>query len=144
MRCVKCTENHLPGQCKLNSADNTVKPKCINCKGEHAANNATECPHFKRAIENKKNQNTNKETGTQKTAKKSTTQGKSSYATTVKKNSNKNTKQSENTKTTNGEQGYDINEMVKCFNENQKAMNAMIQSLVKMQKSMSQMLLRNG
>lgn len=33
-RCVKCTETHLPGQCKKGP---DVKPTCVNCGEEHPA-----------------------------------------------------------------------------------------------------------
>lgn len=36
-RCVKCTDGHQPGECKLNAVGNTVKPKCCDCGGEHIA-----------------------------------------------------------------------------------------------------------
>lgn len=50
-RCVKCADKHEPGQCPLSTSENALKPTCINCKGEHTANNAKECPVFKRMIE---------------------------------------------------------------------------------------------
>lgn len=49
-RCVKCTDKHEPGQCK-SGTKNKFKPKCVNCQGNHTANDATNCPSFKRAIE---------------------------------------------------------------------------------------------
>lgn len=49
-RCVKCAENHAPGCCPLDQSNNKTKPKCVNCKGEHTANDAKQCPAFQRAI----------------------------------------------------------------------------------------------
>lgn len=49
-RCVKCTDKHEPGKCKSESK-NKFKPKCVNCQGPHTANDAANCPAFKRTIE---------------------------------------------------------------------------------------------
>lgn len=54
-RCVKCTDLHEPGQCKSNKNKNKFKPKCVNCQGAHTANDAANCPAFKKAIELKMN-----------------------------------------------------------------------------------------
>lgn len=48
-RCVKCIDNHEPGQCKIDG-NNKLKPKCVNCKGEHTANDFKNCPYFQKAI----------------------------------------------------------------------------------------------
>lgn len=37
-RCVKCTDDHLPGQCSRTTKEGN--PSCINCKKDHAANNS--------------------------------------------------------------------------------------------------------
>lgn len=50
-RCVKCTEKHAPGQCKLGPK---MKPKCVNCGGEHTANHLSQCEAFKRMVINNK------------------------------------------------------------------------------------------
>lgn len=50
-RCVKCTDSHEPGQCKSGKNKNKFKPKCVNCQGAHTANDAANCPAFKKAIE---------------------------------------------------------------------------------------------
>lgn len=42
-RCVKCTDNHPIGQCTKNKA---MPPKCVNCNGNHTANNYNECSYF--------------------------------------------------------------------------------------------------
>lgn len=52
-RCVKCTEEHEPGTCKLNAPGNTINPKCCNCNGEHIAS-SYECTYLKKAIDEKK------------------------------------------------------------------------------------------
>lgn len=54
-RCVKCTESHEPGKCKSETSGNKFKPKCVNCQGNHTANDAANCAIFKRAIELKTN-----------------------------------------------------------------------------------------
>lgn len=48
-RCIKCTENHLPGkgQCKLDNGNNTLAPKCVNCQGDHIASSYN-CPYIKK------------------------------------------------------------------------------------------------
>lgn len=50
-RCVKCTNTHEPGKCLSEAKGNKFKPKCVNCKGNHTANDAANCPEFKRVIE---------------------------------------------------------------------------------------------
>lgn len=42
-KCVKCIEEHLPGECKRKNKEGT--PKCVNCQGDHTANSHS-CPHF--------------------------------------------------------------------------------------------------
>lgn len=37
-RCVKCIEDHLPGNCKRTTKEGS--PSCVNCKKDHAANNS--------------------------------------------------------------------------------------------------------
>lgn len=61
-RCVKCVNTHEPGKCPLDANDNKTKPCCVNCKGEHTANNALQCPFFKRQIELKTKPNQKKRT----------------------------------------------------------------------------------
>lgn len=50
-RCVKCVNDHAPGNCPLDISKNKTTPTCVNCNGSHTANNAMECQSFKRAIE---------------------------------------------------------------------------------------------
>lgn len=59
-RCVKCTNNHKPGECTLNTNNNKTRPTCVNCKGEHTANNARLCPAFKKQLEIKEQKKQNK------------------------------------------------------------------------------------
>lgn len=47
-RCVKCTDKHNPGN--STSPTTTKKPKCVNCNGDHTANDAKQCSAFQRAI----------------------------------------------------------------------------------------------
>jgi hypothetical protein len=43
-RCIKCTNNHPPGQCPR--TDKSIgKPKCVNCGGDHPAN-FSKCPNY--------------------------------------------------------------------------------------------------
>lgn len=44
-RCVKCLEDHLHGECTRKSKEDEGTPKCVNCKGSHAAN-STQCPAY--------------------------------------------------------------------------------------------------
>lgn len=53
-RCVKCVESHEPGKCKIDG-NNKLKPKCVNCLGEHTANDAKNCQYFKRQLKTKTN-----------------------------------------------------------------------------------------
>lgn len=43
-KCVKCIEDHLPGQCQRKTREGT--PKCVNCRGDHAAN-SRQCEAFR-------------------------------------------------------------------------------------------------
>lgn len=52
-RCVKCTNTHEPGQCPSTTMKNKFKPKCVNCNGNHTANDATTCDIFKKVIASK-------------------------------------------------------------------------------------------
>jgi hypothetical protein len=45
-RCVKCDQQHLPGQCLRKSKEAEGTPKCVNCSGNHPANHI-ECPTHK-------------------------------------------------------------------------------------------------
>jgi hypothetical protein len=47
-RCVKCTEEHLPGQCKRTTREGHAA--CVNCNGQHPAN-SIECPQYKKYTE---------------------------------------------------------------------------------------------
>lgn len=52
-RCVKCTDKHDPGKCMSQTKGNKFKPKCVNCLGNHTANDAANCSVFKKIIESK-------------------------------------------------------------------------------------------
>ena len=45
-KCVKCLDTHEVGKCSRTSRDQEGTPKCVNCKGDHAANSRL-CPSFK-------------------------------------------------------------------------------------------------
>lgn len=52
-RCIKCTENHPKGSCKLDDKQNE-SPTCVNCSGKHPANYRG-CPYIKEAQEERNN-----------------------------------------------------------------------------------------
>lgn len=58
-RCVKCTNQHEPGQCRYGNETNKVKPKCVNCQGNHTANDGKNCPIFQKVIANKSKKKNN-------------------------------------------------------------------------------------
>lgn len=104
-RCVKCVENHAPGECKLNAPGNTLKPKCCNCGGEHIASNYS-CPYLKKAIEKKdvkKSQDNTKifmnpmiqqQKNVRNTTQKIPMASSTSYASAIKKNNSDNNSKS--------------------------------------------------
>lgn len=47
-RCVKCIENHEPGNCAKPAES---EPQCVNCSGFHTANNYQKCDYFKDKIQ---------------------------------------------------------------------------------------------
>lgn len=49
-RCVKCIDNHLPGECPKNN-NNEAAPQCVNCHGYHTANNQPKCDYFIKTIQ---------------------------------------------------------------------------------------------
>lgn len=52
-RCVKCSENHGPNNCKLGSnGENTDILKCANCNGNHVASYRN-CPIFKERLKSR-------------------------------------------------------------------------------------------
>lgn len=63
-RCVKCINKHNPGECPLDKNTNRTKPTCINCKGEHTANNARLCPAFKKQLDLKEQKKQQKQKNT--------------------------------------------------------------------------------
>ena len=61
-RCVKCAENHAPGNCQ--KLDRNTNPFCINCKQDDHPANYRQCPKYKELMarkEQQKNQNREKE-----------------------------------------------------------------------------------
>lgn len=91
-RCVKCTDSHEPGMCPTNTNNNKTKPKCVNCSGEHTANNANKCPAFKRALAAKEDKKKKKtavtDSNTQSTSVDTTKQNKTQSEQGGPKNSN--------------------------------------------------------
>jgi hypothetical protein len=47
-RCVKCVDQHEPGQCKRTTREGNAS--CVNCKGEHPAK-SVDCPQYKKYID---------------------------------------------------------------------------------------------
>lgn len=45
-KCVKCTEDHKPGECSRTSKEDG-DPSCVNCKGNHTAN-SRQCEFYKK------------------------------------------------------------------------------------------------
>lgn len=45
-RCVKCTDNHEPGQCKRLKENQDSNPGCVNCNTLGHTSNSPTCPHF--------------------------------------------------------------------------------------------------
>lgn len=51
-RCGRCLETHEPGATKCARQDLSIgTPKCVNCRGDHAANN-TQCPAYSEYVTN--------------------------------------------------------------------------------------------
>lgn len=50
-RCVKCSQNHCPGECKMRPSD---RPTCANCGGDHPASYRG-CPHHKQLMQKRAN-----------------------------------------------------------------------------------------
>lgn len=87
-RCVKCTTTHEPGDCLSESKGIKFKPKCVNCNGNHTANDASNCPAFKKAIElkNSKQKTSTKENASKSSIKTSAARTSQSYSERVKMN----------------------------------------------------------
>lgn len=81
-RCVKCTDDHEPGKCKSVTNKNKFKPKCVNCQGNHTANDAANCDAFKKAIELKTSKT--KKVSNKQTNKQTSNSSTKSYATIAK------------------------------------------------------------
>lgn len=97
-RCVKCIENHSPGQCNKSPES---EPQCVNCNGYHTANNYQKCDYFKNNIQpviHKRNKNSSDNTtitnqpknnivkNTKSSSGKSASVAGSSWSSTVKDN----------------------------------------------------------
>lgn len=121
-RCVKCTETHEPGKCNNAMKKNKFKPKCVNCKGDHTANDTTNCEVFKKAIAAKTNKQKPQKTVNNKQAIRTT----QSYADRVKSNVTSNARQ--NKLNTNDHVNID-----KFMSNQNKMMNEFMATMQKMQ-----------
>lgn len=143
-RCVKCVNTHAPGNCPLDTSNNKTTPICVNCNGNHTANNALECQSFQRAIELMESKRDDAKTNTRTTKMKtnnanskpihtkpiqtsSRTTHKTSYASAAKKNVTqpKNTEQKS--------QHMDMNNFNEIISQNQKQMLQMFQQMMNTQ-----------
>lgn len=136
-RCVKCTTNHKPGECPNGNKQNKTKPKCVNCDGEHTANNATQCPMFKKELqirEEKKQQKNVKKTGNvaNKPPAVVRSDNKPSYANVLKSTTNK----VPSTKT---------NNVIQMITESQNSMREMFQAMIDTQNKLFEAIInQNG
>lgn len=123
-RCVKCTNKHEPGNCLSDTKGNKFKPKCVNCQGNHTANDAANCAVFKRVIELK----TSKQKGVTKpivsiaTTKPSAERTTQSYADRLKMN--------KTVKQVNNRENININNFI---NNQNKMMSEFMLTMKKMQ-----------
>lgn len=135
-RCVKCLNEHEPYKCPINELNNAVKPRCVNCKGEHPANNAKKCPIFQKQIEisnsKKSNEKSAEQIASKYPTKKPATHTTSSNTTKPKTNASNRTASANNSSDKNNE----ISEIIKMMSENTKAMQNMVNSVVSMQRDM--------
>lgn len=86
-RCVKCTNTHEPGQCPSTTMKNKFKPKCVNCNGNHTANDAANCEVFKKVIESKEKKQKPVNKKSISVNKQSSLRSNQTYADRVKSNS---------------------------------------------------------
>lgn len=150
-RCVKCVESHEPGMCKLDNNTNKTKPTCVNCKGEHTANNARLCPVYKKQMEikeEKKKQKNTQHTHTNSTntmsKRISTTQYASkenSYAKVAKQTKTYDQQQTNINNNKNDNNNQDITQLI--F-ENQRTMQTMLASFIESQNKMMNALTRTN
>lgn len=144
-RCVKCTNEHKPGECPLDSSNNKTKPTCVNCKGEHTANNARLCPAFRKQIEikeQKKKPNQHSATVT-RNEKYTTTNNhntkqhantKMSYTETLKQQQSKQTELRSMTDTLNNNKNN--KNIQQILEENQQSMRNMLNTFMETQYKM--------
>lgn len=134
-RCVKCIDAHEPGNCKIDG-NNKLKPKCVNCKGEHTANDFKNCPYFQKAIETQ-NERSNKSKPADSTKNKQTkpttnpnmVSAKMSFADQVKQN-----KTEHKPKAKQSQKQSQTNSVLEKFIENQNyMMQQFMQSMSNMQ-----------
>lgn len=130
---MKCPNEHEPGNCPLDTNKNKTTPTCVNCGGNHTANNASECTAFKKAIElTERKKHEPKKIAqniyTKQTPSNARTTHSKSYASAAKaqpKQNKPNAKQND----VHIDMTY-VNEM---FSQNQKQMLEMFQQMMKTQ-----------
>lgn len=133
-RCVKCINTHAPGECPIDSSDNKTKPCCVNCKGEHTANNARLCPYFKRQLEIKTTKS--KQTQSKKNHASSNQpiqppqKNTQTYASAVSSNHQQ---RKPSTNKTSSHQQYTHYDIKLILEENQKSMRDLMQSVFESQ-----------
>lgn len=148
-RCVKCTNKHEPGDCPCDSSINTTKPKCVNCDGEHTANNATLCPAFKKEMqirEERKQGKSTKQSKTNTSTKRDAVVTQPSkqmnYAEILKGKKPSHLQRNTNEKTTTAmkatehKQSTNNNDFVQIFMMNQKSLCDMFQAMIEKQNEM--------
>lgn len=141
-RCVKCPETHKPGDCPLDKSNNKTKPYCVNCKGEHTANNAKMCPTFQKEI---KIRETKKDTSAKKKTNQTNDNEKPSSSTTNPKPTQQQKPQATNyssivkQKTTpNEKQNAESNDIIQIIKENQQSMREMFEKMFEDQSKLVQ------
>lgn len=143
-RCFKCTDIHEPGKCPYDNNRNKTKPKCVNCNGEHTANNAALCPLFKKEMrlreEKKQNKNTKKsgnKANTMQTAPTSASSSKEQSYANVARERTSTTKQS-------ATQQENNTMLVQIFKESEQAMRDMFQAVFEKQNEMLHALIQQN
>lgn len=125
-RCVKCTNTHEPGKCPSTTKKNKFKPKCVNCLGNHTANDAANCEVFKKVIASKETKlKATKTIGKQSPA---VSKQSSLRSTQTYPEKNKNNSKGKPIKTNNNEnKNISINEFIESQNKMMSDFMAMIQ-----------------
>lgn len=144
-RCVKCPDTHEPGKCPMDQSDNKTKPYCVNCKGEHTANNAKLCSAFQKEMAiraaKKEKKNKNKPNSSTTTAKTSQQQHHepqpANYAAALKQKSTI----SERKRVSESSESSSITQIIK---ENQQSMREMFEKMLANQNNFIQAVLSDN